>query len=117
MENSNVERIVSLLKNLGIPAKLMGYEYIKQALIALDEQPDMIHGITTRLYPCIAEKCETTASRVERGIRVAIVKSFDNITPDQVKEYYGNCVNFKSGRVSNGEFIGIMAERIRMGKD
>lgn len=118
MENKikNEEQITTMLKNLGIAPNLRGYDYIKVALNMLQYEPGLIHMVTKRLYPEIADACGTTAGRVERAIRHAVEVSFNAMDPDDIQEYFGKCAKHYNGKVTNSEFLSILAERIRFGK-
>lgn len=118
MENKikNEEQIATMLKNIGIAPNLRGYVHIKVALGMLQEEPELIKMLTKRLYPEIAAVCGTTASRVERTMRHAVEVSFNAMSPEDIQEYFGNCAKYYKGKTTNGEFLAILAERIRLGK-
>lgn len=118
MENNNytnyTKNIIEILKNVGVPASLKGYEYLKGAINAVLNDRTYLDQITKRLYPDVASMYGTTASRVERSIRHAVEVAFTNMDPDQVKQYFGQCCNYYKGKATNSEFIAIIAERIRL---
>lgn len=116
MENTKnyTEEIISTLKYVGIPASLKGYEYLKVSLQLVLESPSLIYQITKGLYPAVAERCGTIPSRVERAIRHTVEITFDRLHPEVLKEVFGNCTNYYKGKVTNSEFIAILAEKIRM---
>lgn len=118
MESTNytnyTKEIIKNLLNLGVPADLKGYEYLKVAINAVLNDRTYIDQITKRLYPDVAEMCGTTPSRTERAIRHAITVSFDNMEPDLIERYFGRCISYRSGKVTNANFIAIVAEHIRM---
>lgn len=115
MENVNcVKEVIETLRKLGVPANLKGYEYIKYALQLVVNDRSKLDGITKVLYPEVAKEFETTPARAERNIRHAIEVVFDHSGADAIKDFFGGCVNIRSGKVTNGEFIGIVAEHIRV---
>lgn len=118
MENTKnyTEDIINTLKYVGIPASLMGYEYLKISLQLVLENPGLIHQVTKGLYPVVAERCGTLPSRVERAIRHTTEITFDRLRPEVLQEVFGNCTNYYKGRVTNAEFIAILAEKVRMNR-
>lgn len=115
MENTKyTKKIVEVLLDIGIPASLKGYNCLKAAIGLVLSDDAYIQSITKRLYPTVAEECNTTASRVERAIRHAIEVAFSNMDPDQIERYFGRCYNYYRGKVTNGEFVAILAERVRV---
>lgn len=115
MENTKyTKKIIETLLNVGVPASLKGYEYLKSAISAVLDDKTYIDKVTGRLYPYVAAVHGVTASRVERAIRHAIEVSFDNMSPDQIEHYFGRCCRFYRGKASNSEYIAILAERVRM---
>lgn len=106
--------IIDQLNKLGIPASLGGYEYIKTGLLIALEDPHALQLVTKNLYPAIAKEHNTTGSRVERAIRHAIEVAFDKYTADDVVELYGRCLAYNKGKLTNSEFLAIVAEKIRI---
>ena len=99
---------------LGVPASLKGFNYLKTAMQYVYEEPDYIESITKRLYPEVARKYGTTASRVERAIRHAIERAYDNADIEDLQHMFGNAVSMHKGKPTNSEFISIIVERIKM---
>lgn len=112
--NNYTKKIIEVLKDVGVPANLKGYEYLKVAINAVLNDRTYMDQVTKRLYPDVAAMCDTTASRVERNIRHAIEVAFDNVDPEQITEYFGRCCKYNKGKATNSEFIAILAERIRV---
>lgn len=118
MENKNIsnikneEQVAKLLKLLGISPNLKGYHYIKVAIDMLQNDPTLIHRVTKELYPGIAEKCNSTVAKVERAIRHAVEVSFSSLCIDDIREYFGNCVRYNKDKLTNSEFLSIVAERL-----
>ena len=106
--------IIGSLNQLGVPANLQGYEYLKSAIEILLETPQAIRRITTELYPKIAEEHQTTTKRVERSIRHAIEVAFDRTSIENLHSVFGGCISLESGRVTNAEFVSILTEKIRV---
>lgn len=114
-KSTNVNNlIIRTINNFGIPANVHGYYYLKYALALTLKDPSIIKAMTKELYPLVAERYGTTAPRVERSIRHAVEITFNNLSPEQLNEYFGNCVNPRKGKLSNSEFIATLAEHIRM---
>lgn len=112
--NNYTKKIIEVLKDVGVPANIKGYEYLKVAFNAVLNDRTYMDQVTKRLYPDVAAMCDTTASRVERNIRYAIEVAFDNVDPEQITEYFGRCCKYNKGKATNSEFIAILAERIRV---
>lgn len=109
--------IIRTINTFGIPANVQGYYYLKHSLTMALKDPSIIKAMTKELYPQVAERYGTTAPRVERSIRHAVEITFNNLSPEQLNEYFGNCVNPRKGKLSNSEFIATLAEHIRMELD
>lgn len=106
--------IIRNLTNLGVPANLMGYEYLKFGLSKILENPVTIRRMTKELYPTIAQEYGTTPSRVERAIRHAVEVMFDRVDHELLIEYFGNTISLKKDKPTNSEFLAQVAEHIRI---
>lgn len=106
--------VVDTINKFGIPASIKGYEYLKSALCLTLENPSILQGITKELYPEIAKEHGTTKSRVERAIRHAVETAFYRMDQESIQQYFGGCIHPNKGKPTNGEFIAIIAERIRI---
>lgn len=107
------EEIDALLTDLGVHAKLIGYEQVHEAIYLCIVQKDIIRAIVKELYPKVAEICGTTASRAERAIRHAVDVCFDRCDAEHLQSYFGYCINPIKGKLTNGEFIARCANIIR----
>ena len=114
MKSKYMKPVIIALNNVGMPANLVGYEYTKTALCLALENKGMIFNRVMNLYKEVGEVHNVNKSRAERNIRHAIETTFNRMSPDVQKEYFGGCVLYNEGRVRNAEFLGIMAEKIRM---
>lgn len=106
--------ITKILHELGIPAHIKGYQYIREAISIIYERPETIGGITKELYPELAEKYDTTVSRVERAIRHAIEISWNRGSWDLMEDIFGNSVDVDKAKPTNSEFIVTIADKLRL---
>lgn len=110
MQNS----ITKILHELGIPSHVKGYQYIRDGIEIIFERPKLIGGITKELYPEIADKYETTVSRVERAIRHAIEISWNRGDWDLMEDIFGHSVDIDKAKPTNSEFIVTVADKLRL---
>lgn len=114
-KNYDLETIVtSVIHDLGVPAHIKGYHYIRTAIMMVVENMDMLNYITKRLYPEIAKKYQTTASRVERAIRHSIEVAWTRGHQETMNEIFGYTIHTYKGKPTNSEFIAMVADRIRL---
>ncbi len=106
--------ITKILHELGIPSHIKGYQYIREGIAILYDKPEVIGGITKELYPDIANKFETTVSRVERAIRHAIEVSWNRGDWDLMEEIFGHSVDIDKAKPTNSEFIVTVADKLRL---
>lgn len=106
--------VTTLLHDMGVPAHVKGYQYLRDAILMILEDTQLLAGITKELYPKIAEKYNTTPSRVERAIRHAIELAWGRGNVDLITEYFGYTVNLEKGKPTNSEFIAMVSDRIRL---
>ena len=106
--------VTEIILQIGIPAHIKGYQYIRDGIIMTVREPDVINGVTKVLYPAIAKKNETTASRVERAIRHAIEVAWDRGDVDVLNSYFGYTIHNLRGKPTNSEFIAMIADKIRL---
>ena len=117
VKSNKVEiEISKLLHSLGIPSHIRGYQYIRESVYMMYENPDMIGGITKSIYPEIAVRFDTTASRVERAIRHAIEVSWARGDYDLMEELFGHSVDYDRSKPTNSEFIATLADNLRLNK-
>ncbi len=107
-------RVTEILHQIGVPAHIKGYHYVREAIILSVENSDMINAVTKRLYPTVAEKYETTPSRVERAIRHAIEVAWDRGDLDVLNSYFGYTIHNDRGKPTNSEFVAMIADRLRL---
>ncbi len=105
--------VIHKLRDLGVPANVSGYYYLKEAIGLVLGEPELLRYITKGLYPSIAKEYETTTIRVERAIRHAIELTFDRSNPNDLKAYFGNSYSPLKGKPTNSEFIATLAELVR----
>ncbi|MBE6111906.1 MAG: sporulation transcription factor Spo0A [Peptococcaceae bacterium] len=106
--------VTALLHDMGVPAHVKGYQYLRDAILMILNDQQLLTAITKDLYPKIAEKYNTTPSRVERAIRHAIELAWDRGNVDLMTEYFGYTINFERGKPTNAEFIAMVSDRIRL---
>lgn len=106
--------ITNILHSLGVPSHIKGYSYIRDSIVLMFNNPDMMGNITKVLYPKIAEKYDTTSSRVERAIRHAIEVSWSRGDYDLMEELFGHSVDYDKAKPTNSEFIATVADKLRL---
>lgn len=106
--------ITSLLHSLGVPSHIKGYEYIREGIGLMYNNPKMLGAITKEMYPEIAVKFNTTSSRVERAIRHAIEVSWSRGDYDLMEEVFGHSVDYDRAKPTNSEFIATLADKLRL---
>ena len=114
MERNLETDITNLIHEIGVPAHIKGYQYLREAIMMSVEDMEMLNSITKILYPTIAKKYQTTPSRVERAIRHAIEVAWSRGKMDTIDELFGYTVNGGKGKPTNSEFIALIADRIRL---
>ena len=115
LHHNNIQiSITKILHELGIPSHIKGYQYIRDGVCLIFENPNMIGGITKELYPELASKFDTTVSRVERAIRHAIEVSWNRGNWDLMEEIFGNSVDIDRAKPTNSEFIVTVADKLRL---
>ncbi len=106
--------ITNILHSLGVPSHIKGYQYIRDSIYLMYKKPSLVGGITKELYPEIANRYETTASRVERAIRHAIEISWNRGDYDLMEEIFGHSVDYDKAKPTNSEFIATIADKLRL---
>lgn len=107
-------QVTEILHQIGVPAHIKGYHYLRDSIIMAIETPDIINAVTKRLYPSVAKRYETTASRVERAIRHAIEVAWDRGDVDILNSYFGYTIHNTRGKPTNSEFIAMISDRLRL---
>jgi two-component system response regulator (stage 0 sporulation protein A) len=111
----NLEQIVTdMIHEVGVPAHIKGYQYLREAIIMSVNDMDMLNSITKVLYPTIAKRFDTTSSRVERAIRHAIEVAWSRGKMDTIDELFGYTVSHGKGKPTNSEFIALITDKIRL---
>ena len=106
--------MTNLLHEIGIPAHIKGYHYLRDAIMMAVEDMDVLNAITKVLYPTVAKKYQTTSSRVERAIRHAIEVAWSRGKLDTLDELFGYTVSTGKGKPTNSEFIALIADTIQL---
>lgn len=114
MEQNLENDVTHMLHEIGIPAHIKGYQYLRDAIIMSVEDHEMLSSVTKILYPAIAKKHQTTASRVERAIRHAIEVAWSRGKLDTLDDLFGYTVSNGKGKPTNSEFIALIADTIRL---
>ncbi len=107
-------KVTNILHEIGVPAHIRGYHYMREAIMMAVEDIDVLNYITKELYPSIAKKCNTTPSRVERAIRHAIEVAWSRGKVDAIDSIFGYTVNNHKGKPTNSEFIALISDRLRL---
>jgi two-component system response regulator (stage 0 sporulation protein A) len=108
------ERITEIMHQIGVPAHIKGYLYLRRAIAMVVEEVDLLGAVTKKLYPLVAEEFDTTASRVERAIRHAIEVAWDNGNMEAINEIFGHSITSSTGKPTNSQFIAKIADKIRI---
>lgn len=106
--------VTDMIHEIGVPAHIKGYQYLREAIIMSVEDPEMLGSITKVLYPTIARKYQTTSSRVERAIRHAIEVAWNRGRMETLDAMFGYTINTGKGKPTNSEFIALIADKIRL---
>lgn len=106
--------VTNIIHEIGVPAHIKGYQYLRDAIIMSVGDMEMLNSITKILYPTIAKKHQTTPSRVERAIRHAIEVAWSRGKMDTIDELFGYTVSTGKGKPTNSEFIALIADKIRL---
>ena len=108
--------VTEILHQIGVPAHIKGYQFLRDAILLTTADHGYINAVTKRLYPEIAKKNGTTASRVERAIRHAIEVAWDRGDVDTLNSYFGYTIHNLRGKPTNSEFIAMIADKMRLDK-
>ena len=111
----NLENTVTgIIHEIGVPAHIKGYQYLREAIMIAADDMDVINAVTKVLYPEVAKRYHTTASRVERAIRHAIEVAWDRGDLEILQKYFGYTVSNAKGKPTNSEFIAMIADRLQL---
>jgi len=106
--------VTAIIHEIGVPAHIKGYQYLREAIMIAVEDMEVINAVTKILYPEVAKRYGTTASRVERAIRHAIEVAWERGDLETLQKYFGYTVSNAKGKPTNSEFIAMIADRIRL---
>lgn len=106
--------ITNILHELGVPSHIKGYQYIRESIMIVYENPEVIGGITKELYPEVADRYDTTVSRVERAIRHAIEVSWNRGSWDLMEDIFGHSIDIDKAKPTNSEFIVTIADKLKL---
>ena len=107
-------QVTDILHQIGVPAHIKGYHYLRDSILMSIENPEIINAVTKQLYPAVAKKYETTSSRVERAIRHAIEVAWDRGDVDILNSYFGYTIHTSRGKPTNSEFIAMISDKLRL---
>ena len=115
LSQTSIETMVTgIIHEIGVPAHIKGYQYLREAIIIAVNDMDVINAITKVLYPQVAKTFQTTPSRVERAIRHAIEVAWDRGDLDTLQRFFGYTVSNTKGKPTNSEFIALIADRLQL---
>ncbi len=107
-------QVTKVIHQIGVPAHIKGYQYLRTAIMLTIEDTDIINSVTKILYPSVAKKYSTTSSRVERAIRHAIEVAWDRGDIETLNSYFGYTIQNNRGKPTNSEFIAMIADNLRL---
>ena len=113
LENIEV-KITEILHQIGVPAHIKGYHYLRNSIKMSIENPEIINSITKQLYPAVAQNFDSTPSRVERAIRHAIEVAWDRGDVEVLNSYFGYTIHNSRGKPTNSEFIAMISDKLRL---
>ncbi len=114
-DKTSIEAMVTgIIHEIGVPAHIKGYQYLREAIIIAVNDMDVINAITKVLYPQVAKTFQTTPSRVERAIRHAIEVAWDRGDLDTLQRFFGYTVSNTKGKPTNSEFIALIADKLQL---
>lgn len=113
-EESIEVKVTQTLHQIGVPAHIKGYQYLREAILMTIAEPDSINAVTKLLYPGVAKRFSTTSSRVERAIRHAIEVAWDRGDVEVLNSYFGYTIQSTRGKPTNSEFIAMIADKFRL---
>ena len=107
-------QVTNVIREIGIPAHIKGYQYLRDAIMIIIDEVEILGSVTKILYPQIAEKYSTTPSRVERAIRHAIEVAWSRGNIDMINRLFGYTIKLEKGKPTNSEFMAMIADKLRM---
>jgi len=116
IKNRNLDvEVTKIIHQMGVPAHIKGYQYLRDAILLVIDEVNLLGAVTKELYPMIAKKYMTTPSRVERAIRHAIELAWDRGNVEMMNKFFGYTINVERGKPTNSEFIAMVADKLRIG--
>ena len=113
--DTDIELVISdIMRQIGVPAHIKGYQYLRKAIMLCVEDSEMMGSVTKILYPTVAKEFKTTSSRVERAIRHVIEVAWDRGDVDVLSSYFGYTIQSQRGKPTNSEFIAMIADKITL---
>jgi len=109
-----ITQITNIMHEIGVPAHIKGYKYLREAINMLVDNIDLLSSVTKELYPLIGEKFNTTASRVERAMRHAIEVAWDRGQVETINKIFGYTIRNEKGKPTNSEFMAMVADKLRL---
>lgn len=106
--------VTDIIHQIGIPAHIKGYHYLRTAILSAIENQSLLDSVTKMLYPTVAKTYETTSSRVERAIRHAIEIAWDRGNMEVINSFFGYTINNYKGKPTNSEFIALITDKLRL---
>jgi two-component system response regulator (stage 0 sporulation protein A) len=106
--------VTEMIHQIGVPAHIKGYHYLRESILLSVKDPEVMNAVTKVLYPTVAKKFATTASRVERAIRHAIEVAWDRGDVDTLNAYFGYTIHNSRGKPTNSEFIAMLSDKLRL---
>ncbi|HHV72474.1 MAG TPA: sporulation transcription factor Spo0A [Clostridia bacterium] len=106
--------VTNIIHEIGVPAHIKGYQYLREAILMVIDEIELLGAVTKELYPMVAEKFGTTPSRVERAIRHAIEVAWNRGNVELINSLFGYTINLEKGKPTNSEFIAMIADKLRM---
>lgn len=106
--------VTNIIREIGIPAHIKGYQYLREAIMMIISEIELLGAVTKVLYPRIAEKYSTTPSRVERAIRHAIEVAWSRGNMDMINRLFGYTIKIEKGKPTNSEFMAMVADKLRL---
>ena len=114
IENDLEMTVTEIIHQIGVPAHIKGYHYLRVAIILSVQDSEIINSVTKLLYPAVAKQFSTTSSRVERAIRHAIEVAWDRGDVNVLNSYFGYTIHNARGKPTNSEFIAMIADKLRL---
>ena len=115
ISDNDIEVVISdIMRQIGVPAHIKGYQYLRTAIKLSVEDSDMLGSVTKLLYPTVAKIFNTTSSRVERAIRHAIEAAWDRGDVDVLSSYFGYTIQSQRGKPTNSEFIAMISDKLKL---